>query len=137
MERVERQILEEYVKEYHIASASYEMMGLMLNDMYLRERFQLFHIENVYIYGGTHMGVQLYRMGRNHVNIKGIIDKAGKSVIKVPISVLPLDTFQKQYQNEKVILTSIRFFQEIKQDLQMFVGPENILGIGEFLMGVV
>lgn len=83
------------------------------------------------------MGVQLYRMGRNHVNIKGIIDKAGKSVIKVPISVLPLDTFQKQYQNEKVIVTSIRFFQEIKQDLQMFVGPENILGIGEFLMGVV
>lgn len=137
MEKAERQILEGYVREYHIASASYEMMGLMLNDTYLEERFRLFHIENVYIYGGTYMAVQLYRAGRNYVNIKGIVDKAGKTVLKDQISVISLDIFQKQYQNEKVIVASIRFFQEIKHDLQLFVDAENIIGIGEFLLGIM
>lgn len=137
MNKAERQILEGYVREYHIASASYEMMGLVLNDTYLRERFRLFHIENAYIYGGTYMAVQLYRAGKDYVNIKGIVDKSGGTVVQDLISVLPLDIFQKQYQNEKVIVTSIRFFQEIKQDLQQFIDAENILGIGEFLMGLV
>lgn len=136
METIERQIVEAYVKDYSIASASYEMMGLMLNNRYIEERIKLFNIENLYIYGGTYMAVQLYRAGRNYANIKGIVDRSGKAVLKETISVLPLDAFQKQYENEKVIVTSIRFFQEIKQDLQLFVDAENILGIGEFLMGI-
>lgn len=137
VETIERQIVEAYVKEYSIAAASYEMMGLMLNNMYVEERIKLFNIENLYIYGGTYMAIQLYKAGRNYANIKGIVDRSGKAVLNETISVLPLDVFQKQYENEKVIVTSIRFFQEIKQDLQLFVNAENILGIGEFLMGIV
>lgn len=137
METIERYIVETYVKDYSIASASYEMMGLMLNNRYVEERIKLFNIEDLYIYGGTYMAFQLYRAGRNYANIKGIVDRSGKAVLKETISVLSLDTFQKQYQNEKVIVTSIRFFQEIKQDLQLFVDAGNILGIGEFLMGIV
>ena len=131
VETIERHIVEAYIRDYSIASASYEMMGLMLNNQYVEERIKLFNIENLYIYGGTYMAVQLY------VNIKGIVDKSGGTVVQDLISVLPLDIFQKQYQNEKVIVTSIRFFQEIKQDLQQFIDAENILGIGEFLMGLV
>lgn len=137
METIERHIVEAYIRDYSIASASYEMMGLMLNNQYVEERIKLFNIENLYIYGGTYMAVQLYRAGKDYVNIKGIVDRAGGTVVQDLISVLPLDVFQKQYQNEKVIVTSIRFFQEIKQDLQLFVDAENILGIGEFLMGLV
>ncbi len=137
METIERHIVEAYIRDYSIASASYEMMGLMLNNQYVEERIKLFNIENLYIYGGTYMAVQLYRAGKDYVNIKGIVDKSGGTVVQDLISVLPLDIFQKQYQNEKVIVTSIRFFQEIKQDLQQFIDAENILGIGEFLMGLV
>lgn len=137
VETIERHIVEAYIRDYSIASASYEMMGLMLNNQYVEERIKLFNIENLYIYGGTYMAVQLYRAGKDYVNIKGIVDKSGGTVVQDLISVLPLDIFQKQYQNEKVIVTSIRFFQEIKQDLQQFIDAENILGIGEFLMGLV
>lgn len=137
MKKIEEQILEEYAREYSIVSASYEIMGLMLNDRYVEERLRLFNVKDMYIYGGTYMAVQLYRVGKKYINIKGIIDKSGRIATEDQISVLIFEEFQKKYDNEKIIVTSIRYFQEIEKDLHAVVKSENIFGIGELMMGIV
>lgn len=135
MKKVEEQILEEYAREYNIASTSYEIMGLMLNSQYVEERLKLFNLENIYLYGGTYMAVQLYRIGKAYVDIKGIVDKSRRIVLNEKVSVLTLSELKEKYNNEKIIITPMRFFNEIKEELQLFVNIENILGIGELMMG--
>ena len=83
------------------------------------------------------MAVQLYRVGKKYINIKGIIDKSGRIATEDQISVLIFEEFQKKYDNEKIIVTSIRYFQEIEKDLHAVVKSENIFGIGELMMGIV
>ena len=43
--------------------------------------------------------------------------------------------FKEIYNNEKVVVASLRFFQEIKKDIESFVNADNIMNIGELLMG--
>lgn len=137
MEKVEKQILEEYVRDYNIELISYEIMGLMLNEKYVEERLKLFHVESMYIYGGTYMAVQLYRTGRKYATVKGVVDKSGRIVLNDKVTVFTLNEFHKKYDNEKVIITPIRFFQEIRKDLETFIDLQNILSIGELLMGII
>lgn len=135
MKKVEEQILEEYAREYNIASTSYEIMGLMLNSQYVEERLKLFNVESIYIYGGTYMAVQFYRVGKEFINIKGIVDKSRRIVLNEKVAVLTLNELKEKYNDEKIIITPMRYFHEIKEDLQLFVNIENILGIGELMLG--
>lgn len=135
MKKIEEQILEEYAREYNIASTSYELMGLMLNSQYVEERLKMFNLENVYLYGGTYMAVQLYRVGKEFINLKGIVDKSRKIVLNEKVSVFTLNEFKEKYNDEKIIITPMRYFYEIKEDLRLFVNAENILGIGELMLG--
>ena len=137
MNEIEKQILEDYTRKYSVASVSYKMMGIMLDERYVQERLKLFGIEQMYIYGGTYMAVQLYRVGRNIVDIRGIVDKARRIATNDNVSVITLNEFKEVYNNEKVVVTSIRFFQEIKKDIGMFVNAEDIISIGELLLGIV
>lgn len=136
MNEIEKQILEEYARKYSVASASYKMLGIMLDERYVEERLKLFGIEQMYIYGGTYMAVQLYRAGKNIVDIKGIVDKSRRVAINDNVPLLTLDEFKEVYSSEKVIVTSIRFFQEIKKDIGLFVNEKDIISVGELLMGV-
>ena len=81
------------------------------------------------------MAVQLYRSGRKFTDIKGIVDKSCRIAINDDVSVIALDAFKEIYNNEKVVVASLRFFQEIKKDIESFVNADNIMNIGELLMG--
>lgn len=135
MNEIEKQILDEYVRKYSIANVSYKMLGMMLDESIVEERLKLFGIEQMYIYGGTYMAVQLYRAAKSIVDIKGVVDKSRRIAINDNVSVITLDEFKSVYRGEKVIVTSIRFFQEIKKDVGVFVNAEDIISISELLLG--
>ncbi|MCI9141175.1 MAG: hypothetical protein HFH87_00965 [Lachnospiraceae bacterium] len=135
MNKIEKQILEEYSINYSIAAMSYEIMGIMIDARYVEERLREFNISSMYIYGGTYMGVQLYKIGKKVSNVCGIVDKYGKIVGNEKISLMMLDELSRVYKGEKIVVTSIRFFKEICSELEMFVDRENIIGIGELLLG--
>ena len=88
MNDTEKQIIEEYSREYNIAAISYQILGKMLNEKYVEQRLNMFKISNMYIYGGTYLAVQLYRVGKKFTAVQGIVDKYNKPVIKEPVSVL-------------------------------------------------
>ena len=69
MNEIEKQILEEYVDKFSIAAKSYELMGKMLDEKFVKERLDMFHIGDAYIYGGTYMASQLYRVAKKYINI--------------------------------------------------------------------
>ncbi len=136
MDKIEKQILEEYSTNYSVALLSYEIMGLMLDEKYVEERLRKFDISNMYIYGGTYMGIQLYRIGVKSLNVLGIVDKYGKVLGNDNIQIIMLDELSKIYKDEKIVVTPIRFFEEISKELEIFVAKKNIIGIGELLLGI-
>lgn len=136
MNEIEKQILEEYVDKFSIAAKSYELMGKMLDEKFVKERLGLFHIHDVYIYGGTYMASQLYRVAKNYINIMGVVDKAGKMLISEDVKVLTLEDLRKCYDGEQVIVTPIQFYSQIKNDLIRFVDNKNIILIGELFEGI-
>lgn len=137
MNEIEKKILEDYARDYNVEYKSYQMLGMMLDEKYIEKRLKIFDIKHVYLYGGTYMTVQFYRMGKKYTDIKGVVDKAGKLIINEHIPVLLIDELKEVYNNEKIIITPLRYFQEIAQELSLFVNPENIMSIGEFLLGIV
>lgn len=136
MDKIEKRILEEYSKSYSVATLSYEIMGLMLDENYVNERLRKFDISNMYIYGGTYMGIQLYRIGMKSLSVLGIIDKYGKVLGNDNIQIIMLDELNNVYKGEKIVVTPIRFFEEISKELEMFVDKKNIIGIGDLLLGM-
>ena len=137
MNKTEKQILDEYIRDYNVSDMSYKLMGIMLDEKYVEKRLKLFNINEMYIYGGSYMAVQLYQIGKKYTIIKDVVDKSGQVVLSHLISVITLDELRKKYNGEKILIASVRFFQEIKEDLELFVSTKDIVGIGELLMGIV
>ena len=136
MNAVEKQILSEYEKGYNVEALSYQIMGKLLDEKYVKERFKMFDVERLYIYGGTYMGVQLYRAGKTYADILGIVDRSGKIISNDNIPVITLDEFRKDYTGGKVVITPLYYFQEIKEDLARVIDTKDILDIAELLMGI-
>lgn len=137
MNKIEREIFENYARDYKIESISYQIMGMMLDEKYVAERLKVFGQNNVYIYGGTYMAIQLYRIGKKYIKIKGIVDKSGRMVMNEKVSVMLLDELRQKYENEIIIVTPLRYFNEIKGELEQFVDTARIMDIGELLFGII
>lgn len=137
MNEIEKQIMEEYARNYNIEAMSYELLGKMLDEKYVEQRLGMFGIDNMYIYGGTYLAVQLYRVGKKFATVKGVVDKSGRMAINEQVSVLSLDEFRRAYNGEKVIVTPLRYFQKIRKELEIFVDKKEIVDVGEFMMGIV
>ena len=137
MNKIEKEVLNEYARDYSVEATSYEAMGKMLDERYVEERLKAFDINEMYIYGGTYLAIQLYRVGKKYTNIKGIVDRSGKIIMNENIFVVTLDEFKKIYKGEKIIVTPIRYFPQIQNDLTVFVDKKDIISIGELLMGLV
>ncbi len=133
---IEEQIIDEYTWHCKIEAESYKMMGKMLDETLIRERLDVYAISDLYIYGGAYLAAQLYRAVKDKVNVKGIVDKEGRSAVKVDIPVIKLEELRELYQDEKVIITPPRFYRAAKRDLSQFIAAENILFLGEFLEGL-
>lgn len=137
MDAMEKEILDDYARDYSIEAISYQILGMMLDEKYVEERLKLFNVNDMYIYGGTYMAVQLYRVGKKYADVKGIVDKSGKIILNDKIPVILLDEFREMYRGEKVIITPLRYFKNIKKDLEGIVDVTNIIDIGELLFGMI
>jgi len=133
----EEKIFDLYVREYYIESANYRLMGKMLDKEFVNQRMKAKQIEQLYIYGGTYLGIQLYNAIEDKNKILAIADKNGMLAVKMHgIPVIKIDELKKQYSGEKIIVTPLPFYSEIKAELSEFVKEHNILLIGELLEGI-
>lgn len=123
-----------YESEYEILSMQYRYMGLMLNDEYLTKRITYFNMKKAYIYGADYLGIQLYRGLQGKVSVPAMIDKKGTSACHVPKTyTIDLETFKRTYDDGFVIITPVRFFDEIHSSIDDCVADEQILFLGEFM----
>ncbi|MCM1231003.1 MAG: hypothetical protein NC489_12800 [Ruminococcus flavefaciens] len=136
MNEIETRILDEYVLNYRVEAESYRMMGKMLDEAFVCKRLELYDIFDVYIYGGTYLAAQLYRVIQSKVNVKGIIDKNYNVAVNIDVPILALGEARKVYLNEKIIITPIKYYKEICADLLQFVQEKNIILLGDFLEGL-
>ena len=137
MNLIEKKIFNEYDSDCFVEAISYEAMGKMLDENYVKERFRMFDLRELYIYGGTYLAVQLYRVGKRHVDIRGIVDRSGKLIMDEEASVITLDELKNIYSGETIVITPLRYFHKIRNELLKFVEDKNIVGIGELLLGIV
>ncbi len=136
MNKIEKEILNLYATDCSIGEISYSMMGKMLDERYVKERLELFDIKEMYLYAGSYLAVQLYRAASKYISIKGIVDKNGKIPVSNNIPVFILDDLKKQYNGEKIVVTSVRYYLEIKKELEQFIENRNIIFIGELMFGI-
>lgn len=133
----EEKLLEQYVRDYDIAWYSYWMMGRLLDKKLVERRVELCRIESLYIYGGGFLGIQLHNALDGIVDIKAVVDKNGSLSVDVEnIKVLSLDNLKKEYSGEKIIITPVKYYKAIWNDLSKFADKENLLFLGEFLEGI-
>ena len=136
-EKLER-LLDYYAEDYRIESFSYKMMGKLLEIENIKKRLQAYDIQELYVYGGGYLGVQLYNAVRKLTNVKAIVDKSGGISVDVQgIKSMSVQELEANYANEKIIITPVRYYRPIKKDLTRFIEEENILFLGEFLEGVI
>lgn len=138
MADINDKLLDEYGNAKGIAECSFWIMGKLLDTPYLKKRIDLLNVDKVYVYGGGYLGIQTYITCSDLIDIPAIVDKSGKLNLDIPdIPVIDFDEFRKVYKGERVIIASIKFYQEIYNDLSKFVPVTRLLFLGEFLGGIL
>lgn len=131
------ELLDAYAEELAIAEYSYEMMGILLNRDYLKERLKSLNAHELYVYGGGYLGIQFYRACEKLIKILSIVDKQGGLRLNMAdIPVTDLKGLKKLYKGENIVITPVRYYQEIQKELLSFVPQTKILFLGEFLGGI-
>lgn len=132
------ELIDRYAEDYRIESFSYKMMGKLLEIEKVKKRLKTYGIHELYIYGGGYLGVQLFNAVNAFADVKAVVDKSGSLSVDVPgIRSISIKDLEKQYTNEKIIITPVRYYATVRQDLIRFIDGENILYLGEFLEGVI
>ncbi len=138
MQNMPNELLDAYAEELAITECSFELMGKLLDQDYLKKRLDSLNTPALYVYGGGYLGIQFYRACEGLINILSIVDKQG--CLRLDITDIPvtnLDGLKKVYKGENIIVASVRYYQEIQQDLLSFVPEAKILFLGEFLGGIL
>lgn len=131
-------LLNEYAYESEIFSASYELMGQMLDRKLVKKRIEMLKLSDIYIYGGGYLGIQLYNAINKLVNVLSVVDKNGKLLLEISdISVIDLDEFRSMYRQQSVIITPIKHYKLIYLELSKFVPKDKMIYLGEFLGGIL
>ena len=138
MLNIPNELLDAYAEELAIAECSFEMMGRLLDRDYIKGRIEPLNADGLYIYGGGYLGIQLCRACDRQIKVLSLVDKRGCLILDLPdIPVISLEGLRKAYQGENIIVASVRYYQEIREDLLPFVPKSRILFIGEFLGGIL
>lgn len=133
----EDELFELYVRDYRIEELSYKWMGKLLERERIKKRIDYYDIHELYIYGGGYLGVQLYNAVCDMVNVIGVVDKKGILSVDVNgIHTISLNDMRNEYNGEKVIITPVKYYENIKNDLKEFVDEGSILFLGDFLEGI-
>lgn len=125
-----------YADEMDLITACYEMMGKLLDRNQMASRIEELKIEELYIYGGGYLGIQLYRAVEGLVKVRSIVDKSGGLLLALPdLPVMDLDAWRQQYKDEWVIITPIKHYRAIYNELITFVPADKLLFLGELQGG--
>lgn len=134
MNREEAEIFELYAERAYINMHSYNLMGKMLDIQFIKEKIKRYNMKKVIIYGGGYLGIQLYQALINSLNDCIIVDKEKKLVINnLDIKVKGIEFLENEYTGQYVIVTPLRYYQEIERELQSIIPKEKIMFLGEFL----
>lgn len=138
MEKIFDELIDAYADDMNFYAHSYGMMCKMLDINYLEGRLRLLKTDEIYIYGGGYLGIQLYRMAYGRIEILAVVDKSGRLRLNLPdIPVMNISEFRDKYARQKIIVTSVRFYQEIREQLSDFVPQSHIIYLGELLEGIL
>lgn len=132
------ELLDYYAEDYKIESYSYKMMGKLLEVDKIKKRLEIYGIQELYIYGGGYLGVQLYNAVKDYIDVKAVVDKSGGIIVDVQgIDAISVEELEGRYKGETIVITPVRYYSVIKKDLIRFVDEKKILYLGEFLEGVI
>lgn len=132
------EILDIYADDLAVAECSFEIMGQLLDRKYLKQRIDELHLKELYIYGGGYLGIQLYYACNDLIRVPAVVDKKGHLRLDIKhIPVIGADRLKEVYKGEKIVVASIRYYQEIRQELLSFISENNIIFLGELLGGAL
>ncbi len=127
------ELIDIYGYQSEIFSRSYYMMGRLLDANFVEKEAIKRKMSDIYIYGGGYLGIQLYKAIIPYVNVLSVIDKSGKLIIKMQdLPIIDMCSFRDQYQDEIVIVTPLKYYREIYQELKTFVKDDRIIFLEEF-----
>ena len=132
------ELIDYYALDYKLKFYSYKMMGKLLEIENVKNRLKVYDIQELYIYGGGYLGVQLYNAVKDYTDVKAVVDKSGEISVDVQgICSISTDELENVYKGEMIIITPVKYYSAIKKDLIRFADEKNILYLGEFLEGMI
>ena len=132
------ELLDAYAEELAITESSFEIMGQLLDQKHLKKSLYSLNVRELYIYGGGYLGIQFYRACENLMKVLSIVDKQRCLRLNIEdVPVIDLEGLKKVYKDEYIIITPVRYYQEIQQDLLSFVPKTKILFLGELMGGIL
>ncbi len=128
------ELIDVYGYQTEVYTKSYNMMGRLLDNNFVKREVKRREWSDIYIYGGGYLGIQLYRVISPLVNVLSLVDKKGKLLINNinDIPVMDMSTFRGLYENQPVVVTPLRFYREIYHDLKEFVAEDKIIFLEDF-----
>lgn len=133
---ISKELIDAYGNEFDIMKLSYNLMGMLLDIESVQKRIDLLGDTELFIYGTDYLGIQLYRAVRDFIKVIAVVNKNGSICLPVhDIPVIDHKQFAEQYHGQKVIITPVKYCQEIRHDLSAFVPDDKMLYLGEFLEG--
>ena len=133
---ISEELIDSYGNELDIFKLSYNLMGMLLDTASVHKRINSLGDTELFIYGTNYLGIQLYRTIRDFIKVIAVVDKYGNICLPVlDVPVISLQQFAEQYHGQKVIITPVKYYQEIRHDLKAFVPDDKMLYLGEFLEG--
>ena len=128
------ELIDVYGYQTEVYTKSYNMMGRLLDNNFVKREVKRREWSDIYIYGGGYLGIQLYRVISPLVNVLSLVDKKGKLLMNNinDIPVMDMSTFRGLYENQPVVVTPLRFYREIYHDLKEFVAEDKIIFLEDF-----
>ena len=131
------ELLDACTYDLEVFSISYKMMGQMLDRENIKNKTKILGLSDIYIYGGGYLGIQLYNVINQYVNVLSIVDRSGKILIDLSdIPIISLENFKSVYKGQNIIITPIKHYKSIYLELSKFISTDKMIYLGEFLGGI-
>lgn len=131
-------VIKDYMYDMELVSARYQIMTRLLDEQLVYDMILSLNTKEAYVYGGGYLGIQLFHAIKDLIQVPAIVDKGGKLVTNVPsIKVILPDELRNIYNNQKIIITPLKSYKEIYDELSLFASKENIIHLEELLGGMV
>ncbi len=127
------ELIDLYAEEVDVLAACYERMGNLLDRKRIKNRVEELKLKELYIYGGGYLGIQFYYAVKDFIKVISIIDKSGQLLVEVPnVDVIDLNTFQKNYRGQQIVITPIKHYREIYNELISYIPENKIMFLEDF-----